>query len=302
MRYLRPPLLLFLLLSGTLWFLSSCKALEDSAMEKLNSTTLEEQEISFKPYSDTQINGEDIFFYIQDRVGLTFGGDEFEVELDEGSREAITMSGGAPELGSAIAIDPRGYFLTAAHCVEFKNVYVLYLEPRQMPTVKKARVVVNGESLAKDYVDSLSPEEKEKYSERHLDFDVAIIHIDSSLEKVFPWAKEFAYKEEVIGAGLKKEGENWNLGIKCFAGKLTHEGDYALGNLSWELIFHDSPARSGNSGGPLMNTEGELIGLNFGRYIHHFRQNRKYTKAIRPDLEWVNELIEKDYRENVVKQ
>lgn len=63
-------------------------------------------------------------------------------------------------------------------------------------------------------------------------------------------------------------------------------------------ICHDSPLRKGNSGGPLINLKGRLVGVNYAQCLSIevlLRRKRRCGYAVRPDIEWLADLIDQDH-------
>lgn len=53
--------------------------------------------------------------------------------------------------------------------------------------------------------------------------------------------------------------------VQMYSKIKAQEGD-SIANIKFDIIVHDSPIDHGSSGGPLLNTRGQLVGLNFAGY------------------------------------
>ncbi len=140
-------------------------------------------------------------------------------------------------MGTGIIIDPRGYILTNQHVVEEVNSLRIHLVDG---TTFPARVV------ARDH-----------------DADLALLKIDAGQPlAVVPLgtASDLMVGETVIAIGNAYGYENTvSVGVVSAVGR-----DVALNKeISYKaLIQTDASINPGNSGGPLLNINGELIGVN----------------------------------------
>jgi putative serine protease PepD len=181
-------------------------------------------------------------------------------------------------MSCAAAIDRRGYFLTAEHCVDDGAVYLIRAEPGVQARARQARVVWQGNRKAG------GP-------------DLAILHIPETLGYVFEWADDIAENDPVMAVGLNRtpkvlKGPAWLGGKILELGRSEGEG-------GGPTVLHDVPLQRGDSGGPLLNEKARLIGINVEGRVGLFRSllpNARASEGVaeRPDRKWVEELIEKD--------
>lgn len=228
---------------------------------------------SFTPHSDRYIGFTNVRDYLAPRVALLATGEG--LPPPEWRSGTMIIRG---YMSCAAAIDRRGYFLTAEHCVDDGAVYLIRAEPGAPPRARRARVVWQG-------------------NRKEGGPDLAILHIPETLGYVFEWADDVAENDPVMAVGLDRtpkviKGPAW-LGGKIL--KLGRsEGDE--GN---PTVLHDVPLQRGDSGGPLLNEKARLIGINVEGRLGLFRSllpNARASEGVaeRPDRKWVEELIEKD--------
>ncbi len=188
-------------------------------------------------------------------------------------------------MGSAAAVDRRGYLVTAAHCIEEGgievDVFLMFSRSKALQVLKKARIVWSGRDP----------------SGNGLDF--AVLKIASPLNYVFEWGPMPENDESVLGVGVSNEADSTALSIMAaFGGRVLTTYERQKSGVKSAIICHDCPLREGNSGGPLINREGQLLGANFAVYrsVESFVMGYKHgSYAARPDAEWLAELIEQDY-------
>ncbi len=252
------------------------------------ATTEEEREASFAPFEDRRVSGTSLREAILLRSAVIVAAEDLAAEqADDGSAEGLVLRGdGAPPIfGSAAAIDRRGYFLTAAHCLTAGPAYLLVPTPEGSFHTKRARVVWQGRAPAAD---------------------LAILHIDSPRERVFRWATEIDVEGPVFGCGPSMQADGaggLNIAVGPFAGKLIavspaveHAG------LTHQIVDHTAPLHLGDSGGPLTDANGRLIGINVSLsrsislgLVRPIVETGQAAQAIRPDPSWIRQVIEADH-------
>ena len=129
-------------------------------------------------------------------------------------------------------------------------------------------------------------------SEEH---DLALLRTELQTPKWFSFAEHPPEIGSTIVAGGFESGPS--------AGKIlsltrpSSEKDLHI------LSLHDAPVVPGDSGGPLLNSEGELLGINYQLTIPRFHEQLfrnsplRQTRAILIQEEWLHQLIEKDRME-----
>lgn len=188
--------------------------------------------------------------------------------------------------GFAAAIDPRGYFLTAAHVVRREPIYVVWPDgkPGQLqPRLLRARVVFRGQPAGQGT-------------------DLAILRVDSPLAAVFAWAPTYAEGEPVVAVGSAGGAAGQNATAAALL------GGHLVGSLADPeaspprvTLFHTAPIRPGSSGGPLLTTDGQLLGINveFGVASTAAALGPPSGAAAhRPDLAWLRQVIAADWAQH----
>jgi len=161
-----------------------------------------------------------------------FFGDDFFRRFfgNQGRRESIRQQG----LGSGFLFDPRGYILTNRHVIRGADEIMVTLEGG-----KKAKAKLVG-------ADSRT--------------DVAIIKIEG---KDLPHARLGDSQTLDVGDWVLAIGNPFGLTQTVTSGIVSAKGRSKMGILEYEdFIQTDAAINPGNSGGPLVNIDGQVIGMN----------------------------------------
>jgi len=157
----------------------------------------------------------------------------------------------AGSLGSGVIVHPAGLVVTNAHVITGNSTAT---------RIKSVTVSLRADWSGKPY-------EMQKHKARVLGFDrtndLALVQIDSP--GPFPYAKlgtssDLMIGETVVAVGnpLGREGSVTHGIVSATERKL----ESPTGTEFDDLIQTDAPLNQGNSGGPLFNILGELIGIN----------------------------------------
>jgi serine protease Do len=140
-------------------------------------------------------------------------------------------------LGSGVIIDPRGYVLTNAHVIA---------------QASKIYVALSGEKKEIE-AELVGIQEK---------LDVAVIRIAG--EGTFPFLKTGTSDNLILGETVVAIGNPLGLGSSVTTGVIssTHRRVPMDGGFVGHFVQTDALINPGNSGGPLLNVNGELIGIN----------------------------------------
>ncbi|MCS7337375.1 MAG: trypsin-like peptidase domain-containing protein [Verrucomicrobiae bacterium] len=144
-------------------------------------------------------------------------------------------------LGSGVIIDEAGYVLTNGHVVRRADKIWVQLSTR--PDVYEAELVALDERT-----------------------DLALLRLKARPGEKFTAIKFAADDDLLLGETVLALGNPFGLGGSVSRGILSSKArqvpieDAPLETQSWLQI--DAPINPGNSGGPLVNLNGELIGLN----------------------------------------
>ncbi len=165
------------------------------------------------------------------------GGEEFE----EFFREFFERRGGVPpqrrqqnSLGSGFIIDPAGYIVTNQHVIADADEITVRLAD---DTVLKAEVVGSDEKT-----------------------DLALLKVES--DKPLPSTKWGDSEVTRIGDWVIAIGNPFGLGGSVSAGIVSaRQRDINAGPYD-DFIQTDAAINRGNSGGPMFNLDGEVVGIN----------------------------------------
>lgn len=150
----------------------------------------------------------------------------------------ITNAG--ESVGSGVCVSKNGYILTNSHVISDANKIVLYLSNK---SVSNAEVVYDNPVL-----------------------DLAILKSDKNL----PYLKLGRSDELLVGEDVLAVGTPLSLslthtftkGIVSALNRTLKVGSNAGEGYMQNLIQHDASLNPGNSGGPLLNSKGEVVGIN----------------------------------------
>ncbi|MES2923592.1 MAG: serine protease [Verrucomicrobiota bacterium] len=231
---------------------------------------------SFTPHAGRRIGRVDAGTFLQSRVALLVSSDRDPASKWLAGDPHVPAGS---DLGCAAAIDGRGYFLTAAHCLTHRFVYLILFDSRTTRALR-ARVVWQGHS-------------------RKGQSDLAILHVRRMLDHTLDWADGVHTDEPVMAVGLSwTDKPNRNLrGFEWMGGRILRssklkgeEGDFNVGT--------DVPLQPGDSGGPLVDAEGRLIGINVQGtppLVHKVLPGWMFPMiAERPNRAWLRETIGND--------
>jgi serine protease Do len=168
---------------------------------------------------------------------IEIGSDDEEAGADEPS---IDPPGGVKRssLGSGVIVDPRGYILTNSHVVgSGDNLHVTLWNKRRLG----AEVVQRDEAL-----------------------DIALIKVEHPSLEAIPMGDSDRLQ---VGHWVVAVGNPFGLSHTVSAGIVSALGRSDIGILPHEsFIQTDASIHQGNSGGPLVDLGGELIGINTAIY------------------------------------
>src|SRR5919198_1972320 len=162
-----------------------------------------------------------------------FGDDEFFF----GPRDRASKS-----LGSGVIISSDGYVVTNNHVVGENNGRAIRTEVTiALPDKREIRGRIVGIDQATD---------------------IALLKLDLKGLQVIPWGDSSQLK---VGEWVLAIGSPFQLSQTVTAGIVSATGRAQLGFADYEdFIQTDAAINPGNSGGALLNTRGELVGINTG--------------------------------------
>jgi serine protease Do len=177
-------------------------------------------------------------------VGPDGGGDDQNPFDDFFDRFFGGPGGGNPgsirerSLGSGVLVDPKGYIVTNRHVVEKADRIRVKLQDDPPSVLHDAKVIGTDQET-----------------------DLAVIKIDSS--KPLPVAKLGNSDGMQVGDWVLAVGSPFGLQETVTAGIVSAKGRNIVPNRQFQsFIQTDAAINPGNSGGPLVNMDGEVIGIN----------------------------------------
>lgn len=136
--------------------------------------------------------------------------------------------------GSGVIISSDGYIVTNNHVIEGANAIQITLNDKRVYQAKLVATDVNS--------------------------DIALLKIEAENLEFLPFADSDAIQ---VGEWVLAVGNPYNLTSTVTAGIVSAKGRNLQGNFSADsFIQTDAAVNPGNSGGALVNTKGELIGIN----------------------------------------
>jgi S1-C subfamily serine protease len=159
-----------------------------------------------------------------------------------------SLDGGLSSYGSGIVLDKKGFVLTNLHVLDgAKAIHALVYDPS-----RPSYAAIDG-GLPRLHFER----EKELVPVRLVRgdpvLDLAVVRLEKKAPSPMSWLP-LASKEPAVGEAVSALGHPqqnfWTVTRGLVSGK--HQG----------LIQHDAAVNKGNSGGPLVNSAGEVVGIN----------------------------------------
>lgn len=173
----------------------------------------------------------------------------------------------AQGVGTGIIIDARGFILTNNHVVEnAKSIKVILYNGKSYDAIRVARDPLTD--LAVVQITS--------------DVDLQVTELGSS--------KDLQVGESVVAVGnalALEGGPTVTSGIVSYIGRSIVVSDDVILH---DLIQTDAAINPGNSGGPLLNLEGQLVGINTATAAN--AQNIGFAIEISPAIPVIEQLIQ----------
>jgi serine protease Do len=141
-------------------------------------------------------------------------------------------------LGSGVIVDPKGFILTNRHVVEKADRIRVHLQDEPQGIQHDAKVVGSDQET-----------------------DLAVIKVD--VDHALPVAKLGNSESMQVGDWVLAVGSPFGLQATVTAGIVSAKGRNIVPNRQFQsFIQTDAAINPGNSGGPLVNMDGEVIGIN----------------------------------------
>jgi S1-C subfamily serine protease len=211
-------------------------------------------------------------------------------------------------VGSGVIVSGDGYVLTAAHVINSarldprEKIYVSYVGGNGELIAARARVVANVAASSRAASEDNGVRAMTPDGVRRVAGDVAILKIEPAGElAAVDWSDDFS----VVGSARGLAGSGPRRGTRVlavgsgtssdrFSAGVVQESRLVRGNTvpAWYIRL-DAPVSKGDSGGPLLNRQGQLVGLINGGLIRD-ELDRFVSLATLPDKGAIMQLIEAD--------
>ena len=155
-----------------------------------------------------------------------------------GPQQGPEGGGGGTSVGSGFIIDPAGYIVTNNHVIEGGDELTVTLADN---TVLKAKLVGKDEKV-----------------------DLALLKVES--DKPLPAVAFGDSDRSRVGDWVLAIGNPFGLGGTVTAGIVSARGRDIRQSAYDDFIQTDAAINRGNSGGPLFNMKGEVVGINTAIY------------------------------------
>jgi S1-C subfamily serine protease len=234
--------------------------------------TSAERKASIAPYTHTKIGAEPIQRFFMNRTALLVSGIAFPRTASPDDPSRYNVVAFASRYSTATAIDSRGYFLTTAHSIKDRAPDLVFYRDGHIEIVG-SRIVWRGDASKHEP-------------------DVAILHVPRRIDSVYEWAPLPTPGPVAFIAGLHFD-ESGVYRLTSAAGKVTYISRPSKHAPATTTIYHEAPLQRGNSGGPLVASDGRLLGINTQIQLSIF-QLRPLGLARRPDPDWIRLVIDAD--------
>lgn len=235
----------------------------------VHGPSLDDQSTSFLQFKNIRIQGETPENYLSARTALVMNGNEAiesNIIFKKGSWNID--HGNAQSTGVACAISHDGYFLSAAHVLEKNNSEIIYLA-QDTPQPVKIRIIEKIES-----------------------HDLVLFHADIDTRFYFPLAKDNNRSGlKLISGGLSI---NTFSGGKLIVSRSDRTESTEKQKISVHILKTDLPLRKGDSGGPLIDLNGYLRGINSLVPMFYRMQKEPVSYHFIPSTRWISDRIYTD--------
>lgn len=170
-------------------------------------------------------------------------------EISEYKKSVVTIEWDGVK-GTGFNVHPNGLIVTNEHVVDHTNNVIVYFSSGDSYT---------GEVIAKDE-----------------DYDLAVIDINADHLSILPLTFD---KDWIKGIGEKIIFIGNPLSYTQIANKGTIDGEVHLHDWDIPLMMIDAPVYRGNSGSPVINKDGKVIGVVFAT-ISSDQKNKRMGVAI----------------------
>jgi S1-C subfamily serine protease len=238
----------------------------------LQSPTLNDQDQSFRQYENQLIQGQNIDQYLLLRTALVMNGKSpIHSSAYVSGNSWVLDHGNAQSAGVACAISPDGYFISAAHVTEKKEAEMIYIS-HQGPVSVPVRIV--------DEIKS---------------HDLVVLHAPIRTSHYFPLNdNQLRSGHHLISGGM---GINNNSAGQLIVSRTDRAALENGDKVNIHILKSNLPIKKGDSGGPLIDEQGYLRGINSLVSINFIVKKDPISYHVFPSLQWIQSTIEKDRKE-----
>jgi hypothetical protein len=206
---------------------------------------------------------------------IVIGIEVMEIETDEAGVTSVFVADGDEQARfqwfSATPITDDGYALTSVH--EGKRY--------ELPAGRERLTAVLPRERGSNRFGSVV------WLWCALDADIALVKIEGIEVMPFEWSDDVAVGQTAYLGGVRTMSPAEGTVVEI---DRDFESESA-GAVALARIFHSAPARSGDSGGALVDREGRLLGINVATRPGLFRARDSRTIAIRPGWAGLEKII-----------
>ena len=218
-------------------------------------------QIAQTPKYKSPVNiGNNIGFSSLAQQNLTVDYLEMRYNIEDENENDVFESSTCEGSGTGFAINENGYIATNYHVI--KDCENIFITSNQSEKEVKAKVVLRDKQN-----------------------DLAILKIDNYIAEIpYKFEEEAKVLEDVYAYGYPltyQLGEN----IKATNGTVS---SLSGGNDDDRIILHTAPIQPGNSGGPLFNKDGNIIGVNTAKFTN--AENVSVTMKISLLIDHMNRI------------
>ncbi|NLZ81723.1 MAG: trypsin-like serine protease [Clostridiales bacterium] len=161
-------------------------------------------------------------------------------------------------------------------------------------------VVEGSKAISVTFIDEVSVEAVIKGTESSEDLAVIAVPLENISAETFAQIKiaSLGDSDELkVGEGAIAIGNALGYGQSVTTGVISAlNREVSVGNLTLNMIQTDAAINQGNSGGALLNLQGEVIGINSAKYSATGVESMGYAIPISSAMEIINELMNRQTR------
>ena len=286
--------------------LSGCTA---QAINQAENTLAARRAESLKGWETATLDGRPMLDTLQLRTASVWRDyDSVSAKFDDSGLSVEGTEGKG--VAAAVAISKDGYLLTARHVVAaYEKLDVVVVYPKDGGGAQAKAVPARVVWKSDDNFPSDWNLDNPKFV-----LDLAILHVDVAPLAPFKLAVDLPRIDEpIISAGWGvAQNEDYENAAELAAGRVlsVHEQDSRGSSPAWVAVLHDIPIVRGDSGGPVLDRKGSLVGIHskvrlrpsilrglamrLGRAPREFEDLGFTAMSIMPDSSWLWKIVDQD--------